>query len=77
MKGKQGQAFICGINDIENDKALAHLAVQSKQVTDNNYHFYELGPCLLTPRMYIWADPASNEDNITAIWVDRIWLIKP
>ncbi len=73
--GKEGGAFTCGIYDPEHRKGVAHLAVSAAQITDDEYHAYDLGAHKLTPHMYVWVAPAKNEKNIKAVWVDRMWLV--
>ncbi|MBN1341395.1 MAG: DUF4838 domain-containing protein [Phycisphaerae bacterium] len=74
--GKEGGAFTCGIWDMKNRRSVANLGVQASQIVDDAYHTYDLGVCKLTPEMYIWVAPVVNKENVQAIWVDRMWLVR-
>ena len=30
----------------------------------------------MTDRMYLWVAPVENPNNVKAIWVDRMWLVR-
>jgi len=50
--------------------------VPATKIPDGEYHTYDLGAHKLTPQMYIWVAPVENKDNVQAIWIDRMWLLR-
>jgi hypothetical protein len=58
--------------------APAHVAQQTVPIeaARNSYHLLDLGVHTLTPGMYIWIAPLNNPDQVEAVYIDRIILVR-
>lgn len=74
--GDQGGAFTAGLYDAKNKQGLAHLSRACKDLTSDQYEVYKIGSARLHDQVYAWVAPPKNPDNVKAVWVDRIWLVK-
>lgn len=74
-KAETGGAMQVGIYDTA---ASAHVAQQTIPIeaAHNGYHLLDLGVHTLTPGMYIWIAPLSNPDEVDAVYIDRIILVR-
>lgn len=75
-KGEAGGAFTAGLYDVENKRGIGGVQIAAESVTDNQYHTFKIAESKLHDQMYIWVAPTNNPDNVEAVWVDRIWLVK-
>ncbi len=74
-KGEEGGAFTFGVYDVQNKVTVGYGGVACADV-DGQYQTYEIMTGSLSEQMYIYVAPAMNPDNIEAVWVDRIWIVK-
>lgn len=74
--GDNGLGFTAGIYDAENRKSLGQVTLQAADIKDDKYHTYKLGHVELHDRVFLWAAPPRNPENVKAVWVDRFWLVK-
>ena len=52
------------------------LVVNCADVPNDGYNTYDLGVFdSLSGWIHLWASPGDNPDNVTAVWVDRAWLV--
>jgi len=75
-KGNTGPAFSYGLYDIENRVFSASHHVACESVKTPGYQTYKIFSGKLHRRMYLWAAPPKNPDNVDWVWVDRFWLVK-
>jgi hypothetical protein len=74
--GEEGAAFDAGVYDTESKTGVGGVRVQANEVQDDQYHSYEIVNAPLTGSMYVWVAPTKNPENVKAVWVDRIWIVK-
>ena len=74
--GDAGLAFTAGLYDVANKVGIGGVQIECKDVADDQYHTFKLATTKLHEQMYIWVAPPKNPDNVEAVWVDRIWLVK-
>ena len=77
-KGKgEGSAFSYGMYDLEQSKAVgAGGTVMLSDLADDSYRVYEVGTTGLSYARYIWVAPTKNPDNVSGVWVDRIFMVR-
>jgi len=75
VRTREGTAFRCGIWENRAARPVAELAVPAADVPDDEYHVYDLGAHPLVTWMYVWVAPPKGE-NVEAVYVDRIWIVK-
>ncbi len=74
-KGQEGRAFQCGLYENRAAKHVAVVTVQAKDLSDDEYGVYDLGPHQLVPWMLVWVAPCANQ-AVESVWVDRLWLVR-
>jgi hypothetical protein len=75
--GDEGLAFTYGLYDIANRKGIgAPGRVECKDVEDDGYRTFKVATAPLHSQMYAWVAPPKNPDNVTAVSVDRFWLVR-
>ncbi|MHB0956992.1 MAG: DUF4838 domain-containing protein [Pirellulaceae bacterium] len=74
--GEEGRAFSAGIYDAKNRVGLGQADRTCAEITDDQYHVYQLGSTPLHGDVYLWAAPPGNPDNVKFVWVDRFWIVK-
>ncbi|HJN14273.1 MAG TPA: hypothetical protein QGH10_02220, partial [Armatimonadota bacterium] len=71
VTGAEGVAFQCGI-----DSRGEPLVVNAADIGDADYHTYDVGVYDdLRGWITLWIAPGNNAENVSAIWVDRAWLV--
>jgi hypothetical protein len=73
---KDGDAFQLGVYDGVKAVNLSGQTVRLEQCQGGHYETYDLGVLDLKPGMYFWAAPMNNPDKVTAISVDRVFLVQ-
>ena len=71
-----GGAFNFGIHDPSNHTYVARDGVSVHGGKDGEYHVYGLAVRNLRPGMYFWLAPVANGQNVEALYIDRIYLIR-
>jgi len=75
-KGTDGVAFAAGIYDTESKQSLGGVTVQCADVEGSDYYVYEIATTQLSSSAYIWVAPGENGENVEAIFVDRMFLVR-
>lgn len=75
-KAKEGNAFQLGLYDGDGGKGVRDLTVKLEQAGDGAYHTYDLGVQELRGGMYFWVAPMQNPDQVTAVYTDRIFMVR-
>ncbi len=73
---KSGLAMTMGIYDSKNRKGVAHKSVSVEESNGLEYHLFDLGVHQLDNNMYIWVAPPERPDDVQAIFIDRIYLLR-
>ena len=68
-KTKSGPAMTLGIYDYRTKRGIASRGVEVKQCAGDKY--YDLGG-----QMIFWVAPPNRPDEVTAVYVDRIFMIR-
>ncbi|NPV45806.1 MAG: DUF4838 domain-containing protein [Armatimonadetes bacterium] len=71
-----GIAFQIGLYDNNKRDNVIVMNVPIEQVKDGEYKTFDLGAHELRGGMYIWLAPVNNPDAVTAIYTDRIFLLR-
>jgi hypothetical protein len=71
-----GTACAVGLYNGPEKKGETTIAVQIPDVADGEYHTIDLGVHELKPGMYFWIAPTGKPDEVTAVYTDRIVLVK-
>jgi len=75
-KAGSGAAMTMGLYDSEARKSVAHRAITVEQSVGDTYRVFDLGSYDLHGGMYLWVAPPKRPDEVTAVYVDRIFLIR-
>jgi hypothetical protein len=73
---KEGDAFQIGVYDEASKTTLGGQTVRIEQSAGPEYKTFDLGTIDLTPQMYFWAAPMNNPDKVSAVYVDRVFLVR-
>jgi len=71
-----GPALSMGIYDVANQKGVAYKNVSLEGTDLSEYQLFDLGTHELNSNMYIWVAPPQRADEVQAVFVDRIYLIR-
>lgn len=71
-----GPAMTMGIYDSQAKKGVAHRAVTVAESTGQKYHVFDLGAHELHGGMYLWAAPPKRPGEVTAVYIDRVFLVR-
>ena len=72
----EGPAFTGGVYDIKNRRTIGSTAVSIGDIKGDGYQTYKIATGKLHGQMYIYIAPTRRPDEVQAIWVDRMWLVK-
>ncbi len=71
-----GPAMTLGIYDADHRRGVTHRRLEVGDIAGEKYATIELGSHALTPGMYFWAAPPERPGEVTAVYVDRIFLVR-
>ena len=71
-----GPAMTMGIYDGEARRGVAHRQVSVAELAGKGYQAIDLGVHELRPGMYVWVAPPKRPGEVTAVYVDRIFLVR-
>lgn len=72
----EGTTMTMGIYDSKNRKSMTHRTVTAKETASGEYQTFDLGSFAVTGDMYIWIAPPQRPDQVQAVLVDRIYLVR-
>lgn len=76
-KATEGLAMTMGIYDAKAKRNVVHRRVTVEQLgKEPGFQTFDLGVHDLHSEMYFWVAPPKRPDDVTAVWVDRIFLIR-
>lgn len=71
-----GPAFQIGLYDAAASKGLSAITETLDKAGDGEYRTYDLGAHEAKAGMYVWVAPVGKPDAVSAVYVDRIFLIR-
>ena len=71
-----GRAMQIGLYDTANRKSIASRNTTIEELAGNEYRPIDLGVHELGPTMYLWVAPCQNPEEVQAVYVDRIVLVR-
>ena len=71
-----GQALQLGLYDAADGKVVAGRSVTIEESVGKEYKALDLGVHELRPNMYFWVAPLGNPDEVEAVYVDRLVLVR-
>ncbi|MBI3923202.1 MAG: DUF4838 domain-containing protein [Armatimonadetes bacterium] len=75
-KAQHGNAFTCGIWDANQRLGVMQRTEAIETAGDGKYHTVDLGVRDLKSGMYFWLAPPGDAASVTAVYTDRIFLIR-
>ena len=75
-KAEKGSGMHLGLYDSAGRKSVAGCAVSIEESAGKEYRKFDLGVHELGPAIYFWAAPCNNPDQVEAVYVDRIVLVR-
>jgi len=75
-KAEKGHAMHIGLYDSADKKSVAGLDVSIEASVGAAYKPFDLGVHQLRPSEYFWVAPRNNPDDVTAVFIDRIVLVR-
>lgn len=76
-KAAKGPAMTMGIYDSQAKRGVVHRAAKIEELAGKpGYQVFDLGMHKLASGMYFWVAPPKRPDDVTAVWVDRIFLVR-
>ena len=74
--GTDGAALTMGIYDGQKRKGLAHRSIPVADLSNGEYQTFDLGTHDVNGEIYIWVAPTARPDEVQAVYVDRVYLIR-
>ena len=75
-KAATGQGMQIGLYDNETRRTIGRHDATIEEASAGDYTWFDLGVHQLTPHMYFWVAPCENADEVAAVYVDRILLVR-
>jgi hypothetical protein len=76
-KAAKGPAMTMGIYDSNAKRGVAHRSLKLEELAKQpGYQTIDLGVHALHSGMYFWVAPPKRPDDVTAVWVDRMFLVR-
>lgn len=76
-KAAKGPAMTLGIYDSNAKRGVAHRSLKLEELAKQpGYQTIDLGVHALDSGMYFWVAPPKRPDDVTAVWVDRMFLVR-
>lgn len=75
-KATSGPAMTMGIYDAQAKRGVAQRAVSVQESAGAAYRVFDLGEHPLTRTMYVWVAPPQRPDEVTAVYVDRMFFVR-
>ena len=76
-KAAQGPAMTMGVYDSRAKRGVVQRSVKLEQLAKQpGYQTFDLGAHELHSGMYFWVAPPKRPDDVTAVWVDRVFLVR-
>jgi hypothetical protein len=75
-KTSSGPAMSLGIYDTAAKKGVAQRRPTVAETAGTTYQYIDLGVHVLKPEMYVWVAPPKRPGEVTAVYVDRVLLIR-
>jgi hypothetical protein len=72
----RGLAVTLGLYDTRTERTIAQRRVTIEECRGPTYRAFDLGAQDLHGGIYFWAAPAGNPEEVTGIYVDRLYLIR-
>ena len=69
-------AMTMGIYDTHARRGVAHRRIDVSESNGQSYHIFDLGPHELHGDCYVWIAPPERPDEVRAVFVDRVFLIR-
>jgi hypothetical protein len=71
-----GPAMTIGVYDSATRRGLGQKALEVSEINGSEYKLIDLGEFQLTPSCYIWAAPPKRPGEVTAVYVDRLVVVR-
>lgn len=71
-----GTAMTAGIYDEKEKKGVAHKEISVPEIKGTDYRMIDLGTAPLTSTMYVWFAPPKRPDEVKAVYVDEIVVVR-
>ncbi len=75
-KATGGTAMTMGIYDSHAKKSMSHRRISVEESAGETYNVFDLGSHEFDGGKYIWIAPPKRPGEVTAVYVDRIFLIR-
>ena len=75
-EAKAGKGMQIGLYDNESRRTIGLHDATIEESSGTGYKAFDLGVHQLTAHMYFWIAPHNNPDEVTAVYVDRILLVR-
>ncbi|MDO4587420.1 MAG: DUF4838 domain-containing protein [Planctomycetia bacterium] len=72
----EGSAMTMGVYDSEAKKGIVHKDIPVSDISGSEYKMIDLGVLPLKETQYFWAAPPKRPDEVEAVFVDQILLIR-
>ena len=72
----EGAAMTMGIYDTQKRKGLAHRSVPVADVSNAEYQVFDLGTHDVNGGIYVWVAPTGRPEEVQAVYVDRVYMIR-
>ncbi|MFH1922162.1 MAG: DUF4838 domain-containing protein [Planctomycetota bacterium] len=75
-KAKRGRGAQIGIYDSDGEKTIGRRDAAIEELAGKEYVPMDLGVHVLRPAMYVWIAPWNNPEEVEAVYVDRVVLVR-
>ncbi|MDR2757004.1 MAG: DUF4838 domain-containing protein, partial [Planctomycetaceae bacterium] len=75
-KTTEGVAMTLGVYNIKEKKGIVTKSIPVSEISGTEYHWVDAGSIALKPGHYLWFAPPKRPDEVDAVYIDRIVVVR-
>jgi hypothetical protein len=75
-KTTKGTAMTLGVHDSKEKKGITNKSIVVSEISGTEYHWIDMGSIALKPEQYIWFAPPKRPNEVDAVYIDRIVVVR-
>jgi hypothetical protein len=75
-KTTEGTAMTLGVYDYKENQEVVNKSIPVSEIVGTEYHWIDLGTIALKPEFNFWFAPPKRPEEVEAVFVDRIVVVR-
>ncbi|MDR2756954.1 MAG: DUF4838 domain-containing protein [Planctomycetaceae bacterium] len=75
-KTTEGVAMTLGVYDYKEKKGITNKSIPVSEISGTEYHWIDMGSIALSPGFNFWFAPPKRPDDVDAVYIDRIVVVR-